>query len=1136
MARNEKGSKHSVMTSPGGTLMNFRSSTKTRRFDKEMGAIEKDRLCQVLKKDVRGNAKQFWDALKSASLQHFESTDAVFMAFSSPSDCMMSLEQFQELSEYLGFALTYHSAKTLFEQKLRDREMNAMTLEDFQDACIVAPLDRIRARLRGHRQNMLACAFHIDNFIRHLSLFTGEDHRRRAVTRFQQKLTTRFCVTLWSSLQQWAERKTLAGEPMISKETFLKLVDSIQSFQAFEMDFFGNIYERVDRGQKGEVVMFDLTVTILLMATSNSRCDKAKLIFTVFDTDGDGCLSSEQQRENQRGMAAMASPFASPVSVASAGRSATGATGATCATLASRGAGGVAVADETGWHPKLAATAALAVTFSLGKRGRRAAVRPKVLCRATNIFERSSLEAGAKLLEEAVKSSNGFTSFSEEKNRQSYVSQQAALEGLEDWRRETTVGCFSWLEDVNGVDDDGLPLVYSVEREVLTEDTKPGELGERWSRFLRISTPFITRFFYSLLNGRLWEDEASLASQAVDNMQELGPTFVKLGQVLSIRPDVLPPKTMKELARLQDAAIRTKMEDDIETFSNEEARKVIEKEMGKPVDEIFSSFSEEPIAAASLAQVYRATLRETGQEVAVKVQRPGALSTVSKDLYVLRRLADVVQPLIRRFTADETDPRRRTRQGKRDDYIALTETFAEGLYTELDFRNEALNALRMEELLKESLGESSLEKIIIPRPLMPFTTRRVMLSQWVNGVKLSTLPKEEIKELIAIGQEVFLTQLLDIGFFHGDPHPGNLLKITEGEDAGKLCLLDFGLVAQVPRKDRDIIVSAVVHLGTQNWEALIEDFQELGFLSEDTDKDALIPIMQRVLKPYLKGGGAQAFKNANFQALTQDLLKVNMEVKFSIPPYVSLLARSVATLEGVALQGDPGYQIVAMAYPFVIRRLLKNDSRLSFSALRELLYDPHTRRMRPQRLATMLQASLGVVADADSREGFIDFDSVPKDSAPVSEVVKFLLSPNASKLRPLLNAELAYGLDLVLRRTARRARSTLRDVLAPRVPVVGIRLPQPPLPPLLLPVPRDLQKTGPEAFQNGVDLISIEEVFEGVFPELNTSEARDVDFDTFNDAAKSIFNNGDELPEVSPQTLLALLRAVVQREDCGVPP
>jgi len=766
-------------------------------------------------------------------------------------------------------------------------------------------------------------------------------------------------------------------------------------------------------------------------------------------------------------------------------------------------------AAKRGWvPPSFSAAATLASTGIIlaanknarGKKHRHGG-GSKVVRLATNIFERSSLEAGAKLLEEAVKSSNStnpteFTSFAEAKNRQSYVSQQAALEGL---------------EDVNGVDDDGLPLVYSVERIAKFWDTKPGELAERWSRFLRISTPFITRFFYSLLNGRLWEDEASLAAQAVDNMQELGPTFVKLGQVLSIRPDVLPPKTMKELARLQD---------NIETFSNVEARAVIEKEMGKPVDEMFSEFSENPIAAASLAQVYRAKLRETGQEVAVKVQRPGALSTISKDLYVLRRLADVVQPLIRRFTADETD------------YIALTETFAEGLYTELDFRNEALNALRMEELLKESLGESSLEKIIIPTPLMSLTTRRVMLSEWVNGVKLSTLPKEEIKELITIGQEVFLTQLLDIGFFHGDPHPGNLLKITEGPDAGKLCLLDFGLVAQVPREDRDIIVSAVVHLGTQNWEALIEDFQELGFLSEDTDKDALVPIMQRVLKPYLKGGGAQAFKNANFQALTQDLLKVNLEVKFSIPPYVSLLARSVATLEGVALQGDPQYQIVAMAYPFVIRRLLKNDSRLSFSALRELLYDPHTRRMRPQRLATMLQASLGIVADADSRAGFIDFDSVPKDSAPVSEVVKFLLSPNASKLRPLLNAELTYGLDLVLRRTARRARSTLRDVLAPRVPLLGFRLPQPPLPPLLLPVPRDLEKTGPEAFQNGIDLMSLEEIFEATFPELNTSE--DVDFDTFNDAARSILNNGEELPEVSPQALVALLRSMAQGEENAV--
>lgn len=280
--------------SEGNTVTSFRSPVpkqKRSTYDKEMGNIEKDRLCQQLKKDVRGNAKQFWEALKAAAQSVYDSTDAAFMAFASPSDCMMSLEQFQELGEYLGFALSYNCAKSLFEQKLRDWESYAFTLEDFQDACIVAQLDRMRARLKSHRQNMLACAFHIDSFIRHLSLYSGEVQRRRAVGRFQQKITTKFCVELWSALQQWAERR---ADPLISCETFLKLADQIESFQAYEMEFLGNIFERVDRARRGEVVMFDLTVTMLLMATASSRMDKAKWLFTVFDTDGDGCLSSEQ--------------------------------------------------------------------------------------------------------------------------------------------------------------------------------------------------------------------------------------------------------------------------------------------------------------------------------------------------------------------------------------------------------------------------------------------------------------------------------------------------------------------------------------------------------------------------------------------------------------------------------------------------------------------------------------------------------------------------------------------------------------------------------------------------------------------------------------------------------------------------
>lgn len=712
-------------------------------------------------------------------------------------------------------------------------------------------------------------------------------------------------------------------------------------------------------------------------------------------------------------------------------------------------------------------------------------------------MERTTLEAGAMLLQEAVKASQSsdpttFQYASEERNRQSYVSQQVALDGE---------------IDLNAVDEDGLPLVYSVNRIATFWNDKPVELAQRWSRFLRISTPFVTKFFFSLLNGKLQDDEKELATMAVDNLTELGPTFVKLGQVLSIRPDVLPPVTMKELARMQD---------DIERFSNEEARAMVEEELGRPIDELFSDFAQEPVAAASLAQVYRATLRETGEEVAVKVQRPGALSTVSKDLYVLRRLADVMQPLIRRFASDETD------------YIALTETFAEGLYTELDFRNEALNALRMKTLMQEKLTPSALERLVIPEPLMEYTSRRVMLSKWVNGVKLNGIPKEEIRDLISVGQEVFLTQLLEIGFFHGDPHPGNLLKITEGPDAGKLCLLDFGLVAQVPQADRDIIVSAVVHLGTRNWDALIDDFVTLGFLADDTDRAFLIPVLQRVLGPYLKGGGAGALKGMNFQALSQDLIKVNLEVRFSIPPYVSLLARSVATLEGIALQGDPGYQIVGQAYPFVVRKLLRNESRLSFSALREILYDPETQRLRPQRLSAMLQASLGMVAEADQRSGFIDFDAAPADGAPLSEVLGFLLSSQAANLRPLLNAELAYGLDLTLRRAGRRLRGAAGEALRPRVPFLGVRLPAPPLPPPPpLPVPLPAAEGEPPRLR----LVAPDELLDAVLPKLSRSE--DLDLDTFNEALQGGFFGAEGPPEPTPQSLLAFVRGLRDGHGAG---
>lgn len=191
------------------------------------------------------------------------------------------------------------------------------------------------------------------------------------------------------------------------------------------------------------------------------------------------------------------------------------------------------------------------------------------------------------------------------------------------------------------------------------------------------------------------------------------------------------------------------IQDSIEPFSTEEAHAIVEEDLGAPVKELFSEFSAEPIGAASLAQVYRARLATTGEEVAVKVQRPSALATISKDLYVLRRGVGVYEAIVKRFTAQTTD------------YQQLLSTFAEGLYTEMDFRNEALNQRRMRALLDDF--EYTEAEVVIPEPNMQLTTRRVLVMEWISGEKLTLLPKDEINTLVKTGQEMFLIQLLEIG-------------------------------------------------------------------------------------------------------------------------------------------------------------------------------------------------------------------------------------------------------------------------------------------------------------------------------------------------------------------------------------
>jgi hypothetical protein len=292
------------------------------------------------------------------------------------------------------------------------------------------------------------------------------------------------------------------------------------------------------------------------------------------------------------------------------------------------------------------------------------------------------------------------------------------------------------------IDEEGLPLVYDKELIQQYWSKERGALNQRWAYFVGKAVPFLTKMTTLFIrDGKIADSEIpELSRRAREDLQDLGPTFIKAGQMMSVRPDVLPQATLDELTKLQDSVV---------PFDTEVAVQQIEKELGGPLGQFFTSISEEPVAAASLAQVYLATLNDgNNTQVAVKVQRPSVLGIVSKDLYVLRRAAEVFQGLVERFA-----PQQRT------DYVALLNEWSIGFYTELDFNNEARNQQRLRDLLIEK----NIKGVTVPKVYHELCTRRLLVSEWIDGKKLSDASDEEINRVTPLAQEAFLTQLFDAG-------------------------------------------------------------------------------------------------------------------------------------------------------------------------------------------------------------------------------------------------------------------------------------------------------------------------------------------------------------------------------------
>jgi len=488
-----------------------------------------------------------------------------------------------------------------------------------------------------------------------------------------------------------------------------------------------------------------------------------------------------------------------------------------------------------------------------------------------------------------------------------------------------------------------------------------------------------TDWLFGLLNNR--ERSRQRAKEAAELLVDLGPAFIKAGQALSTRPDIVPPVLLEELAQLQDQ---------LPGFDSALAMACIEEDLGAPINSIYEQLDSEPISAASLGQVHKGVLK-SGEVVAVKVQRPGLREQITLDLYIVRNIAAWLNRNVGLI---------------RSDLVALIDELGKRVFEEMDYCNEASNAEAFARLHRAN------PRIAVPAIYRHATSRRVLTMEWIDGVKLTNL--EAVRgigvdpdDMVAVGVNCSLQQLLEHGFFHADPHPGNLLALADG----RLAYLDFGMMSEVSRESRTGLIQAVVHLVNRNFGKLSKDFVSLGFLAEDVNLEPIVPAFESVFGQAIEMGVSRM----DFKAVTDDLSGVMYRFPFRVPPYYALIIRSLVTLEGIALSVDPDFKILGAAYPYFARRLMEDPDPSLRESLKEMLFDGDI--FRWQRLDNLVaSASQGSELDLD---GLLD------------QVLDFLFSPNGGLLRQQLVDAAIQRVDSVAWQTTLRLSGRLPQRLQP---------------------------------------------------------------------------------------------------------
>ncbi|WP_028579779.1 ABC1 kinase family protein [Desulfogranum japonicum] len=366
--------------------------------------------------------------------------------------------------------------------------------------------------------------------------------------------------------------------------------------------------------------------------------------------------------------------------------------------------------------------------------------------------------------------------------------------------------------------------------------------------------------------------------------EELGPTFIKLGQLLSTRPDLIPASYVHELTKLQD---------DIPPFASEAVKEIFQEELGKNPEEFFLSFESEPLAAASIGQVHFARL-DSGEEVVVKVQRPKIDQVIAVDLEILAHLASLMEQYLEEFQGHSPSD--------------IVEEFARGLSREIDFNTELANIQRFS---RQFEGNNT---ILVPKVYPHLSTERILVMEYIAGVKCSHLQKLkdmdcDLSLLARRGANLVMEQIFVHGFFHADPHPGNIFILP----GNVISFIDFGQMGRLSLRDREVFANLVLSLVSGDERKILNGILAITIQQGEVDRELLSRDLAGLIDLYLYRplGEIKAAK------LLQDMLDLISRHKLSFRPSMYLMMKALSTVEGVGLMLDPDLQLILLAKPFM---------------------------------------------------------------------------------------------------------------------------------------------------------------------------------------------------------------------------